>query len=132
MWISKKKYEEFKDQFNNLSEKIDENKETIFELQRIIEHYVPGKVTYITSKELNVKTYGGNTVTIPSFTHFYKDGKEYQINELYLHNRPNIEVKNDNENILYIEDEYIQKDKAVTICCEYIVDLQNQTFIRTK
>ena len=45
MWISKKKYEEFKDQFNNLSEKIDENKETIFELQRIIEHYVPGKVT---------------------------------------------------------------------------------------
>ena len=39
MWISKNDFNGLKDQFNNLSEKIDEHRETIFELQRIIEHY---------------------------------------------------------------------------------------------
>lgn len=80
MWISKNDFNGLKDQFNNLSEKIDEHRETIFELQRIIEHYIPGKITYVTSKKVEAKTYGGGTVIIDPFTCFYQDGKEYQIN----------------------------------------------------
>ena len=132
MWISKNDFNGLKDQFNNLSDKIDEHRETIFELQRIIEHYIPGKITYVTSKKVEAKTYGGGTVIIDPFTCFYQDGKEYQINGLYLHDLVAIETKGCNEKVLYIKESYKLENETQYTTEEYVVDLQNQTFIRTK
>ena len=41
-------------------------------------------------------------------------------------------MKDDNKNILYIEDKYMPDGLDRYVTETYIVDLQNQTFIRTK
>ena len=143
MWISKKKYEELVGRIEGIEhrltkfrpyhiDKLNRCGNDIEHLQRIIENYIPGEVTYLSVNDEKSDRSLIDSFTNPLFTYFYVNGKEYRVNELYLHNRAKIKIVKDNENILYIEDEYISKDKAVTVYCEYTVDLQNHTFIRTK
>ena len=143
MWISKKKYKELVGRIEVIErrltkfrpyhiDKFNRYEDDIERLQRIVENYIPREVTYVSVNDEKSDRSLIDSFTHSLFTYFYVNGKEDRVNELYLHNRANIKIVKDNENILYIEDEYISKDKAVTVYCEYTVDLQNQTFIRTK
>ena len=68
-----------------------------------------------------------------NYTYIYKDLKEYKIDGLCLH-KPIFTVDENNNNLIYVKDKYYVydgEDKKETNI-EFIVDLQKQTFIRTK
>ena len=60
----------------------------------------------------------------------YLTFKEYKINGLYL-NKPQFENDEKDNNLIHIKD-YIKQLDGTKKVEEYIVDLQNQTFIRTR
>lgn len=65
-----------------------------------------------------------------NYTLIYKDFKEYKICGLYL-NKPQFEIDEKDNNLIHVKDNIKQLDGTIKVE-EYIVDLQNQTFIRTK
>lgn len=145
MWISKKKYEELVGRLDKLEgkvsrygnyipEKLDKCRDDISDIQRIMENSKLGEITH---KSIFNKT----TLFFPFeecdkskdskiFTLIYKDFKEYKIAGLYL-NKPQFEIDEKDNNLIHIKD-YIKNLDKTTKAEEYIVDLQNQTFIRTK
>ena len=143
MWVSKKKYEELVGRIEVIErrltkfrpyhiDKFNRYEDDIERLQRIVENYIPREVTYVSKDtEVKFKNYLGIEIENEG-TRIYKDGKEYMFHKLYLHNKAKIEMKDDNKNILYIEDKYMPDGLDTYVTGIYIVDLQNQTFIRKK
>ena len=58
------------------------------------------------------------------------DFKEYKIVGLYL-NKPQFEIDEKDNNLIHVKDYIKNLDKTINVN-EYIVDLQNQNFIRAK
>ena len=144
MWISKKKYEELVGRLNKLEgkvskfgdympEKFDICRDDINNIQRIMENSKLGEITYksIFNKKAFLFLYEKyDESKDPNYTLIYKDFKEYKIVGLYL-NKPQFEIDEKDNNLIHVKDYIENLDKTINVN-EYIVDLQNQTFIRTK
>lgn len=115
----KRKLENYNSQITDI---IDENKK----LKRILENYIPGKITYKNMSEYLLSTYDRNV-----WCFIYKDGKEFCINDMRL-NEPSFTERNDSsqKDIIYVKDN-VSIDKK-TEYREYVIDLNNCTFIREK
>lgn len=144
MWISKKKYDELIKRINIIEEKtskftpygpkwFDHCRDDINDIQRVMKNSKLGEITF--------KSIFNKTLFIPyeehdkskSYTLIYKDFKEYKIDGLYLY-KPIFTVDENNNSLIYVKDKcyvYDGEDKKEANI-EFIVDLQNQTFIRTK
>lgn len=119
----------------NLSEQNKQRDEAIESLKRIVANYIPGKITY----SCNNKKYGDDDYYVgycfeDHWTHIYKDGKEFIIEELELC-EPTFKDGNTNDTILVDDitntipgDDKIHQKKVVS----YVIDLNNCTFIQTK
>lgn len=140
MWISKKKYEELIKRINTIEEKtskftsygpkwFDHCRDDINDIQRVMENSKLGEITY---KSILDKTalFFSKSKNSKNYTLIYKDFKEYKIVGLYL-NKPQFETDEKDNNLIHVKDKIKQLDETVKVE-EYIVDLQNQTFIRTK
>lgn len=101
----------------------DENKR----LKRILENYIPGKITYQNMSEyLTVFSINRN-----EWCYLYKDGKEFCINNIELNNPSFTEINDgDQKNIIYVKDD-ITTDGKIEYR-KYIINLNNCTFIREK
>lgn len=141
MWISKKKYDELISRLNKLEgkaskfgnympEKLDKCRDDINDIQRVMENSKLGEITH--------KSIFNKSIFVPyekydkskSYTLIYKGFKEYKITGLYLF-KPQFETDEKDNNLIHVKDKIKQLDETVKVE-EYIVDLQNQTFIRTK
>lgn len=93
-----------------------------------------GEITYCSwlDKSIFCDIYA-NTRKSSRYTYIYKDLKEYKIDGLYLY-KPIFKVDNGSDKLIHINDiGYTYEDgNKKEIDISYIVDLQNQTFIRTK
>lgn len=136
MWISKKKYEELVCRLNrlerkvsNMPEELNKCRDDINDIQRVMEESKLGKITY---KSILDKTalFFSKSKNSKNYTLIYKDFKEYKIVGLYL-NKPQFEIDEKDNNLIHVKDNIKQLDGTIKVE-EYIVDLQNQTFIRTK
>ena len=143
MWISKKKYEELIIRLDNVEkkvsrfhqyipEKLDKCRDDINNIQRAIEKSKFNEITYTSIfNKRYISTYENDE--IGKYTYIYKDFKEYKIDGLYLY-KPIFSVDDNNNNLIHVKDVcyiYDGKDKILTDI-KFIIDLQNQTFIRTK
>ena len=136
MWISKKKYEELVCRLNrlerkvsNMPEELNKCRDDINDIQRVMEESKLGEITY---KSIFDKTalFFSKSKDSKNYTLIYKDFKEYKICGLYL-NKPQFEIDEKDNNIIHVNDYIKNLDETINVK-EYIVDLQNQTFIRTK
>lgn len=140
MWISKKKYEELIKRINTIEEKtskftsydlkwFDHCRDDINDIQRVMENSKLGEITY---KSILDKTalFFSKSKNSKNYTLIYKDFKEYKIVGLYL-NKPQFEIDEKDNNLIHVKDNIKQLDGTIKVE-EYIVDIQNQTFIRTK
>lgn len=140
MWISKKKYEELIKRINTIEEKtskftsygpkwFDHCRDDINDIQRVMENSKLGEITY---KSILDKTalFFSKSKNSKNYTLIYKDFKEYKIVGLYL-NKPQFEIDEKDNNLIHVKDNIKQLDGTIKVE-EYIVDLQNQTFIRKK
>ena len=136
MWISKKKYEELVCRLNrlerkvsNMPEELNKCRNDINDIQRVMEESKLGEITY---KSILDKTalFFSKSKNSKNYTLIYKDFKEYKIVGLYL-NKPQFEIDEKDNNLIHVKDNIKQLDGTIKVE-EYIVDLQNQTFIRTK
>ena len=148
MWISKKKYEELIKRINTIEEKtskftpygpkwFDHCRDDINDIQRIMDNSKFGEITF---KSIFDKTAlffpceeydkSKDSKDSKDYTLIYKDFKEYKIVGLYL-NKPQFEIDEKDNNLIHIKD-YVKNLDKTTKVKEFIVDLQNQTFIRTK
>jgi hypothetical protein len=136
MWISKKKYEELVCRLNrlerkvsNMPEELNKCRDDINDIQRVMEESKLGEITY---KSIFDKTalFFSKSKDSKNYTLIYKDFKEYKICGLYL-NKPQFEIDEKDNNIIHVKDYIKNLDETINVK-EYIVDLQNQTFIRTK
>ena len=136
MWISKKKYEELVCRLNrlerkvsNMPEELNKCRDDINDIQRVMEESKLGEITY---KSIFDKTalFFSKSKDSKNYTLIYKDFKEYKICGLYL-NKPQFEIDEKDNNLIHVKDNIKQLDGTIKVE-EYIVDLQNQTFIRTK
>lgn len=144
MWISKKKYEELVGRIDVLEkriskfgsngpEKLDKCRDDINNIQRIMDNSKFGEIMHISNwGSLLFEYETGNTIN-NHYTYIYKDFKEYKINGLYLY-KPIFTVDENNNDLIHVKDTcYVydgEKKKETDI--EFLIDLQNQTFIRTK
>lgn len=115
-----KKLDIYNKQINDIT---DENKR----LKRILENYIPGKITYLNMSEyLTIFNINRN-----EWCYLYKDGKEFCINNIKFNN-PSFTERNDSnqKNIVYVKDDVSTEE--VIEYREYIIDLNNCTFIREK
>lgn len=115
----KKKLDNYNSQITDI---IDENKK----LKRILENYIPGKITY-----KNMSGYLSDIYNRNVWCSIYKDGKEFFINDMRL-NDPSFTERNDSsqKDIIYVKDDVSIDEK--TEYREYVIDLNNCTFIREK
>ncbi len=136
MWISKKKYEELVCRLNrlerkvsNIPEELNKCRDDINDIQRVMEKSKLGEITY---KSIFDKTalFFSKSKNSKNYTLIYKDFKEYKICGLYL-NKPQFEIDEKDNNLIHVKDYIKNLDQTINVK-EYIVDLQNQTFIRTK
>lgn len=136
MWISKKKYEELVCRLNrlerkvsNMPEELNKCRDDINDIQRVMEESKLGEITY---KSIFDKTalFFSKSKDSKNYTLIYKDFKEYKICGLYL-NKPQFEIDEKDNNLIHVKDYIKNLDEKINVK-EYIVDLQNQTFIRTK
>lgn len=136
MWISKKKYEELVCRLNslerkvsNMPEELNKCRDDINDIQRVMEESKLGEITY---KSIFDKTalFFSKSKDSKNYTLIYKDFKEYKICGLYL-NKPQFEIDEKDNNLIHVKDYIKNLDETINVK-EYIVDLQNQTFIRTK
>lgn len=152
MWISKKKYDELINRIDELINRInvieertskfipygpkwlDHCRGDINDIQRIMENSKLGEITYksIFNKTAFLFPYEKYDKFEDSkdYTLIYKDFKEYKIVGLYL-NKPQFEIDEKDNNLIHVKDNVKNLDNTIKVK-EYIVDLQNQTFIRTK
>lgn len=139
MWISKKKYEELIKRINTIEEKtskftpygpkwFDHCRDDINDIQRVMKNSKLGEITYesIFSATLSYEKFDKSK----NYTLIYKDFKEYKITGLYLF-APKFEINEKDNNFIHVKDNIKQLDGTIKVE-EYIVDLQNQTFIRAK
>lgn len=145
MWISKKKYEELIKRINTIEEKtskftpygpkwFDHCRDDINDIQRVMKNSKLGEITHksILDKTKLFFTYEKYDNS-KDYTLIYKDFKEYKIAGLYLY-KPIFKVDNGDDNLIHVSDvgcTYEDGNKK-EMDISYIVDLQNQTFIRTK
>lgn len=144
MWISKKKYNKLIERIDVLekriskfgsygAERLDKCRDDINNIQRVMEKSKLNGITYMSKFEVAVIQYGIGENNIKGCTYIYKDLKEYKIDGLYL-TKPVFTVDDNNNNLIHAKDvQYIhdgenQRKENV----EFLIDLQNQTFIRTK
>ena len=136
MWISKKKYDELVYRLNrlerkvsNMPEELNKCRDDINDIQRVMEESKLGEITY---KSIFDKTalFFSKSKDSKNYTLIYKDFKEYKICGLYL-NKPQFEIDEKDNNLIHVKDYIKNLDETINVK-EYIVDLQNQTFIRTK
>lgn len=140
MWISKKKYEELIKRINTIEEKtskftpygpkwFDHCRDDINDIQRVMKNSKLGEITF---KSIFDKTalFFSKSKDFKNYTLIYKDFKEYKICGLYL-NKPQFEIDEKDNNLIHVKDYIKNLDETINVK-EYIVDLQNQTFIRTK
>lgn len=136
MWISKKKYEELVCRLNrlerkvsNMPEELNKCRDDINDIQRVMEESKLGEITY---KSIFDKTalFFSKSKDSKNYTLIYKDFKEYKICGLYL-KQPKFEIDEKDNNLIHVKDNNKQLDGTIKVE-EYIIDLQNQTFIRTK
>lgn len=115
----KEKLDNYNSQIRDI---IDENKK----LKRILENYIPGKITY-----KNMSEYMSFSYKKDVWCFIYKDGKEFYINDMRLNN-PSFTERNDSsqKDIIYVKDDVVIDEK--TEYREYVIDLNNCTFIREK
>lgn len=151
MWISKKKYDELINRIDELINRInvieertskfipygpewlDQCRGDINDIQRIMENSKLGEITYksIFNKTAFLFPYEKYDKSKDSnYTLIYKDFKEYKIVGLYL-NKPQFEIDEKDNNLIHVKDYIKNLDKTINVN-EYIVDLQNQNFIRAK
>ena len=144
MWISKKKYEELIKRINTIEEKtskftpygpkwFDHCRDDINNIQRVMKNSKSGEITYTCYEGQLYINKIGEYVRENAYTYIYSDFKEYKIDGLYL-SKPNFAVDDNNNNLIHVKDVYYiydGEDKRKTDI-EFIIDLQNQTFIRTK
>lgn len=152
MWISKKKYDELINRIDELINRInvieertskfipygpewlDQCRGDINDIQRIMENSKLGEITYksIFNKTAFLLPYEeyDKFKDSKNYTLIYKDFKEYKIVGLYL-NKPQFEIDEKDNNLIHVKDNVKNLDNTIKVK-EYIVDLQNQTFIRTK
>ena len=144
MWISKKKYEELIKRINTIEEKtskftpyvpewFDHCRDDINDIQRVMKNSKSGEITYTCYEGQLYINKIGEYVRENAYTYIYSDFKEYKIDGLYL-SKPNFAVDDNNNNLIHVKDVYYiydGEDKRKTDI-EFIIDLQNQTFIRTK
>lgn len=151
MWISKKKYDELINRIDELINRInvieertskfipygpewlDQCRDDINNIQRIMENSKLGEITHtsIFNKKaflFSYEKYDGSKDS--NYTLIYKDFKEYKIVGLYL-NKPQFEIDEKDNNLIHVKDYIKNLDKTINVN-EYIVDLQNQNFIRAK
>lgn len=140
MWISKKKYEELIKRINTIEEKtskftpygpkwFDHCRDDINDIQRVMEKSKLGEITYESILD-KTALFFSKSKNSKNYTLIYKDFKEYKIVGLYL-NKPQFEIDEKDNNLIHVKDNIKQLDGIIKVE-EYIVDLQNQTFIRTK
>lgn len=101
---------------------------SIERMKRIAERYVPGKITYKTEwmALCGFQVYASNAAYN---TYLYKDGCEYCITGLHLHN-PKFSVGK-LENLLYVNDEmkiYASGESEKVVQMKYLVDLSDCDF----
>lgn len=151
MWISKKKYDELINRIDELINRInvieertskfipygpewlDQCRDDINNIQRIMENSKLGEITHtsIFNKKAFLFSYEKYDESKDSnYTLIYKDFKEYKIVGLYL-NKPQFEIDEKDNNLIHVKDYIKNLDKTINVN-EYIVDLQNQNFIRAK
>lgn len=144
MWINKKKYEELIKRINTIEEKtskfspygpkwFDHCRDDINDIQRVMKNSKSGEITYTCYEGQLYINKIGEYVRENAYTYIYSDFKEYKIDGLYL-SKPNFAVDDNNNNLIHVKDVYYiydGEDKRKTDI-EFIIDLQNQTFIRTK
>ena len=146
MWISKKKYEELINRIDVIEERtskfipygpewLDHCRGDINDIQRIMENSKLGEITYksIFNKTAFLFPYEkyDKFEDSKNYTLIYKDFKEYKIGGLYLFS-PQFEISEKDNNLIYVKDHIKRLDGTTERIEEYTVDLQNQTFIRTK
>ena len=122
---------ELKELKKDVDEKIKSVREENEQLRRIIQNYIPGKITYALSHVFNgIFCYP----THSSFVRLYCDGKEYSIEKLTQLYDPTFK-KNDNGTVVIFDFEEIKNDESEVIGkkeYEYVVNLEDCTFIQTK
>lgn len=141
MWISKKKYEELENRIERLeSLTIDLKRYDLVKMNNVLdrlgktlERSKSGEITYTCYEGQLYINKIGEYVSENAYTYIYSDFKEYKIDGLYL-SKPNFAVDDNNNNLIHVKDVYYiydGEDKRKTDI-EFLIDLQNQTFIRTK
>lgn len=127
------------DQINKQKVKIDSHNSLITDitdenkrLKRILENYIPGKITYQNMSYISEGlTIFGINRNEREWCYLYKDGKEFSINDIKF-NAPSFMERNDSnqKNIVYVKDD-VSTDGVIEHR-EYIIDLNNCTYIREK
>lgn len=142
MWISKKKYEELVGRLNKIEgkvsrfgdyipEKLNKCRDDINDIQRVMANSKLGEITYKSNFNKTLFVPYENYDKSKSYILIYKDFKEYKITGLYLF-APKFEIDEKDNNLIHVKDNIKQLDGTIKKVEEYIIDLQNQTFIRTK
>ena len=143
MWISKMKYKELVGRLNKLEEKVskfspytaerlNECRDDINDIRRIMNNSKFGEITHMSFFEKQIFGYKTGREIDPSYTYIYKDFKEYKITGLYLSN-PIFTVDENNNNLLHVKDKYTYDgENKKEVDMEFLIDLRNQTFIKTK
>ena len=113
-----------------MPEKLGKCRDDINDIQRVMENSKLGEITHKSILDTTAlfnpcKNYDKSK----NYTIIYKDFKEYKIIGLYL-NEPQFEIDEKDNNLIHIKDYIKNLDETIKVK-EYIVDLQNQTFIRT-
>lgn len=121
--------EKLKELEEDMIERIDSVRRENKKLRRILQNYIPGKITY-----LNDYTFDGEplNLTLKRYVRLYCNGNEYNIDKIERLYNP-IFLKNENGTIvisdyqeLEIEGEKTGRDM------EYIVNLSDNQVVRTK
>ena len=143
MWISKKKYDELIGRIDVLekriskfgphgAERLDKCRDDINDIRRIMNNSKFGEITHMSFFEKRLFEYETGREIDPSYTYIYKDFKEYKITGLCLLN-PIFTVDENNNNLLHVKDKYIYDgENKKEVDMEFLIDLHNQTFIKTK
>lgn len=114
-----------------MPEKLNKCRDDINDIQRVMANSKLGEITYKSNFNKTLFVPYENYDKSKSYILIYKDFKEYKITGLYLF-APKFEIDEKDNNLIHVKDNIKQLDGTIKKVEEYIIDLQNQTFIRTK